>query len=160
MSWTKRQFVTQALEEIGLAAYVFDLQPEQMNSARIKLDAMVASWNARGIRINYPLPTKQDGSDLDDDTGVPDAANEAIYKNLAIQLAPSYGKQISPDTRISAKLALDTLIKSLVRTPQMKLPSSMPIGAGYKSEDITFVQPTDDNVLASPDNTLEFINGN
>ena len=37
MSWTKREFVNQALEEIGLASYVFDLQSEQMNSARIKL---------------------------------------------------------------------------------------------------------------------------
>jgi hypothetical protein len=160
MSWTKRQLVTQALEEIGLAAYVFDLSADQMNSARIKLDAMMSSWNARGIKINYSLPTNQDDSDLDQDSGVPDAAYEAIYKNLAIQLAPSYGKQISPDTRISAKLSLDALIKSIVIVPTMKFPTSMPLGAGYKSENITFVQPTDDNILSTPNNTLEFVNGN
>ena len=40
MGWTKRQFVTQAFEEIGLASYVFDLTPEQLQSALRRLDAM------------------------------------------------------------------------------------------------------------------------
>ena len=44
--WTKREFITQAFEEIGLAAYVFDLTPEQLNSALRRLDAMVGGWAA------------------------------------------------------------------------------------------------------------------
>ena len=32
MAWTKRQIVTQAFEEIGLASYVFDLEPEQLRA--------------------------------------------------------------------------------------------------------------------------------
>lgn len=56
MGWTKRQFVTQAFEEIGLASYVFDLTPEQLDSALRRLDTMIASWNALGIRLGYPLP--------------------------------------------------------------------------------------------------------
>ena len=59
MSWTKRQFVEQALEELGLASYEFDLQPEQMNSALIKLDAMIAAWASRGLKLNYPLSKMQ-----------------------------------------------------------------------------------------------------
>ena len=30
MGWTKRQFIEQAFDEIGLASYAFDLGPEQM----------------------------------------------------------------------------------------------------------------------------------
>ena len=55
MSWTKRQFINAALEEIGLASYVFDIQPEELESALRRLDAMMADWNAKGIRIGYPL---------------------------------------------------------------------------------------------------------
>mgnify|MGYP003525752305 CR=1 FL=1 len=55
MGWTKRQFVTQAFEEIGLAAYVFDLTPEQLQSALRRLDSMMASWNAKGIRLGYQI---------------------------------------------------------------------------------------------------------
>ena len=31
MGWTKREYVEQAFEEIGLASYVFDLTPEQFD---------------------------------------------------------------------------------------------------------------------------------
>jgi hypothetical protein len=155
MSWTKRQFVEQALEELGLASYVFDLQPEQMNSARVKLDAMIAGWAGRGIKLNYPL-TKD--SDLDEDTGVPDAANEAIYKNLAIALAPSYGKAITIDTRTSAKDAYDSLVRLLVSVPQMRLPTNMPIGAGNKDWCQTFVAPVQNKNIDSPSEALEFNN--
>lgn len=33
MGYSKRQFVTAAFEEIGLAAYVFDMQPEDEQTA-------------------------------------------------------------------------------------------------------------------------------
>ena len=42
MGYTKRQFILAAFEEIGLAAYTFDLQPDQLESARRRLDAMIA----------------------------------------------------------------------------------------------------------------------
>jgi hypothetical protein len=48
VGYTKRQFVTSAFEEIGLADYVFDLQPEQLEGALRRLDSMMAEWNAAG----------------------------------------------------------------------------------------------------------------
>ena len=51
MGWTKREYIEQAFEEIGLASYVFDLTPEQLQSALRKLDAMLAEWNAKGLRL-------------------------------------------------------------------------------------------------------------
>ena len=77
--WTKRQLITQAYEEIGLASYVFDLTPEQLESARRRMDAMVAGWNANGARISYPLPSTADGSDLDQQCTIPDYAIEAVF---------------------------------------------------------------------------------
>lgn len=156
MSWTKRDFVSQALEEIGLASYVFDLQPEQMDSALKKLDSMMASWAAVGVQVNYPLGAN---SDLDDETGVPDAANEAIYKNLAIRIAPSYGKAIGADTRIGAKEAYDALVRLLVVVPQMQLPADMPLGAGHKRI-FDFTRKPVSNTIGNPSTDLEFINDN
>lgn len=139
MSWTKRQFITQALEEIGMAAYVFDLQPEQIESAHLKLNSMMAGWKARGIEVNYAA-----AAPLDESSGVPDVAYEAIYKNLALLLAPSYGKAIQPDTRITAKQAYDTLIRFVVKMPSQRLADIIPAGAGNKlSEQIYLIQEQD-----------------
>jgi P22 tail accessory factor len=161
MGWTKRQFVEQAFEEIGLAAYVFDLTPEQLQSALRRLDAMMAGWNANGIRIGWPIPSTPDASDLDVDTKVADVANEAIYLNLALRTAPGFGKVLSPDTKADADAAYSNLLnQTAAPTPERQFPNTLPRGAGTKPwrsfNSNQFVKTPDDPLLAGEDNKLNF----
>lgn len=158
MGWTKRQFVTQAFEEIGLAAYVFDLTPDQLQSAVRRLDSMMASWNAKGIRLGYPTPSDPDDSDLSEQTNVPDSANEAIYLNLGIRLAPGFGKTVSTETKASAKAAYDTLLSRAAMPVEQQLPGNMPSGAGNKPwrYDNPFLNHPVDPLLAGEDGPIDF----
>jgi hypothetical protein len=156
MGYSKRQFVEASLEEIGLASYVFDLSPQQVESAVRRLDAQMASWNALGIRVGYPLPGSPQDTGLDDETNVPDAAYEAIITNLGIKLAPSYGKTVSPDTKATAKRTYDTLLSRAAMPMEMQLPASMPRGAGAKAYDDPFVDNPTEPILAGRDGPLEF----
>ena len=159
MSWKKRQFIEQAFDELGLASYVYELTDEQLTSALRKLDAMIATWNAKGIRIGYPLPSSPEDSDIDAETTVPDRANEAIFLNLAVRLAPSYGKQVSLDTKQNAKMSYDALLSYAAMPPEMQLPQGMPLGAGNKSwngENLFTPDPVQ-RVDAGPDSAIEFI---
>ena len=159
MGWTKRQFVNQALEEIGLASYVFDVTPEQLQAALRRRDAMMASWNALGIRLGYPLPSSPQDSDLDEQTNVPDSANEAIYTNLSIKLAPSYGKQVMNETKTTARSSYNTLLSIAAMPNQQQLPGTMPSGAGNKPwrvYDDPFIRRPVDPVLAGQDGPIEF----
>lgn len=158
MSYTKRQFVLAAFEEIGLAAYTFDLQPDQLESARRRLDAMIADWNGKGIRIGYPIPSSpQDGS-IDEETFVPDSAYEAIICNLGVRLAPSYGKQVMPETKATAKQGYDTLLQRATFPLEQQMPATMPAGAGNKPwrvYDNPFLRPPVNPVQVGPDGPLE-----
>lgn len=158
MGWTKRQFVTQAFEEIGLAAYVFDLNPEQLQSGLRRLDSMMATWNTKGIRLGYPLPASPQDSDLDEQTNVPDSSNEAIYLNLALRIAPSFGKTPSVDTKATAKAAYDNLLSVAAMPVEMQLPGTLPVGAGNKPWNIDqpFVNPPVDPLLAGQDGEIQF----
>jgi len=159
MGYSKRQFVAAAFEEIGLASYVFDLQPQQLESALRRLDAMMASWNAFGIRLGYPLPSSPQDSDLDAESEVPDSANEAIITNLAVKLAPSYGKQVMPDTKSTAKDTYNTLLSRAAMPTTQQLPGTMPSGAGNKPwrvYDNPFLRPPVDPLLAGQDGQIEF----
>lgn len=159
MGYSKRQFVSAAFEEIGLAAYAFDLQPQQLDSALRRLDAMLASWNALGIRLGYPLPSSPEFSDIDAESEVPDSANEAIITNLAVKLAPSYGKQVMPETKATARETYNTLISRAVLPMEQQLPGTMPAGAGNKPwrvYDNPFLRPPVDPVLAGQDGQIEF----
>lgn len=133
MAWTKRQLISQAYEEIGLADYVFDLSPEQLQSACRRMDAMVAQWDAYGVRINYPISDSPTTADLDADTGTPGYCIEALYMNLAIRLGASMGKNMSPDTRANAKSAYLSMLDAVVAPPdELQYPSTMPRGQGKK----------------------------
>lgn len=159
MSWTKRQFITTAFEEIGYADYVFDLQPEQLEKALWRLDSMMASWNAQGIRIGYPLPSTPEDSSLTTETSVPDSANMAIYMNLALVLAPTVGKMVSPETKAGAKTAYDILAQRAAAPVEMQFPGTLPSGAGNKpwrnTQDPFLNNPTDP-IDAGSDSAIDF----
>ena len=85
MGYSKRQFVEAAFEEIGLASYVFDITPSELQAAVRRLDSMIAQWYAKAIQIDYPLADSPQNVDLDTETNVPLTANEAIITNLAMR---------------------------------------------------------------------------
>ena len=133
MSWTKRDIIGQAFTEIGLAAYTFDLLPEQWEGALRRLDAMIAQWENKGIRLAWPLPTSFATSSIDADSEAPDTALEALYLNLAVRLAPGYGKTPSPDTKSLASTAYKTLLGQSAQPVPMQIDNmAVPAGAGYK----------------------------
>lgn len=151
--WTKLDVINQAFSEIGKAAYDFDLRPEDLQSALRQLDAMMATWGGTlGIRIGY---SGGDGfGDLSASTEVPDWAYEALYLNLALRLAPSYGKTPNPLTVINAKAAMDAV---RVRTVQPALRRiSGYAGAGSSRYGALALAEDIEPVATGPDNTLPF----
>lgn len=158
MGYTKRQFVTAALTEIGLASYQFDMPADALQDCLYRLDELLADWNAKGIRIGYPIPTEQGGSDLDDDTSTPDSARRAIVANLAIEIAPMFGREPSARTLVKAKQGYNTLMMKAAMPPEMQLPGTMPAGAGNKPWvwNDAFLQPPVDSLDAGPDSELNF----
>lgn len=158
MSWTKRQFVTQAFEEIGYASYAYDLQPEQLQAGLRRLEALMGTWNGRGIRLGYPLSANPDTAELDDATNVPDSANEAIYSNLALRIAPIVGKQVSVETKATARSSYMELLSRFTKPQEQQLPGTMPAGAGNKPWrwDTPFLPQPVDPLLAGDDGPIEF----
>lgn len=140
MGWTKQEFIDQAFTENGLAPQVFNVDPDKMVAALRNLDSMMATWYGRGIRLGYPLPSSPGDSNPDDDTGVPDSANEAIYLNLAIRLAPSCGKTVSIETKASAQAAYQVILSAAAR-PGRQSSRVLPAGAGNKWTRRPFLSP-------------------
>lgn len=133
MGWTKRQLIEQAFEEAGLAAYVYDLSPDQLQSALRRLDSMMATLMEKGVILGYPIPGSPNDSNLSDESNIPDYAVEAVYLNLALRIAPAFGKSIMPETKASAKSAMDALLVRFAFPNEQQFPFGTPAGAGAKS---------------------------
>ena len=150
MGWTKRELVTEAFGELALAGYEFDITPEEQQTALRRLDTMMATWEARGVRVGYAFPACPDDSDLDTDSGLPDAAVETTYLHLAIRLAASYGKQVSMDTKRSAREGFEQLLWRAAQPIEQQQPSTMPRGAGnrlWRNSQRPFFPTPDDSPL-------------
>lgn len=166
MAWTKIQFIEAAFTEIGMASYVYDADPEDLQAAMMRLDAMMAEWHKRGIQIGWPVATDPKTADLDTDTLAPWSANSAIYLNLALRISPSIGKEPSAQTRIDAKMAFNTLQGQFTK-PRLKRMRGLPSGAGNRrfgsgSSRANGYDPLPDtgaDLISEPNKTIGFDNG-
>ena len=145
MGYTKGELVQSALNEIGLADYDFDIGAEQVESGMRRLDSMMALWDSKGIKLGYPLSLTANGSSVRQDSNIPDTAVEAVITNLAVRIAPSYGKITYPDTKAIAKDGLDSLYRTFGMANEMQL-GSIPVGAGYKNTENPFSEKATDNL--------------
>lgn len=158
MSWTKRQFVVAAFEELGLSDANYNLQDAQLNLALKRLDGMMATWNSKGLRLSYPLSSSPDESNLDTDTTVPDKANEAIYLNLAIKIASSFGKMVSQELKVNARQAYKDLLSSNAYPLSERQLNNVPVGAGAKVRqgyNSQFITPEDPYLEVGSDGDLD-----
>jgi len=161
LSWTKKQFIEAALNEIGIASSSFDIQPDEYEAGLRRLDALMGDWNARGIRIGYPLSATQSGSNLEDQTSVPDSAYEAIIANLGMKLASSYGREVPREVKVSAKRGYLTLASraGVFNPATRQIPDNMPLGAGnrpHRNNRGNYFPTPEDPLRAGPDSEFEF----
>ncbi len=133
MAYKKLDIVDLAFQEIGIASYEFDLNPLESNGALRQLDLMMATWNKRGIRVGYPIPSSPNQSDLDDEIDIPDNALEAMYLNLAVRISAGFGKQLAPQTRAEAsRTYMELLSDSMELVEQAYDYRAVPSGAGNR----------------------------
>ena len=139
MSWTKREIIKQAFTETGLASYAFDLSAEEMQDAMRILDAMMGVWISRGIVFDpvYPIPATIADGDLDSDTNAPADAIEPMYLNLAVRIAPGFGKGVLPDTKVAALNGYNTLLGQSLTIPEVSMDGGIK-GAGAKTPNSPF----------------------
>lgn len=133
MAYTKRQIVNIAMDAIGLGPDVYTATPDDIATALRRLDAMMAQWSALGLRMGYQIHDGADDADPGADSGLPTSAVDGVALQLAILIAPSYGKQIAPETRVAAtraKIALDAIFGTL--PPTLQMPAGVPMGAGHR----------------------------
>ena len=157
---TKRELIAEALSELGLGDD-FDIQPEETQAALRRLDAMMATWDAKGIQLGYALPANPADSDPDQASGLPDTAVETVCLHLAMRIAPSFGKVVSIDTRRNAADGYARLQVAAAQPLPAQQRSTMPQGAGnkpwrYPSAPF-FPTPTTDVMRTTPGGDLNIL---
>lgn len=133
MGWSKREIIEEAYSELGIGPE-FDITPDEQITALKRLDTMMATWEAdKGIRVGYAFSASPSAADPDADSGLPDYAVRAAYLNLAIDLAPGFGKEVKPTTQVAARNAYGALLLKAAQPPQQQQRGTFPRGSGNKA---------------------------
>lgn len=106
---TKRQIIEMAYEECSLAGYEFNVTPEELFSGLRKLDALMAQWAQSSKDLGYNFPDTFGGGDLEDVSGIPDAAINGASISLAMAIAPAMGKAMSAESRARLSKAMTVI---------------------------------------------------
>ena len=125
---TRATILRRAFGRIGMTDYEFNVTPEDRADARTTLDAMMAEWSGVGIDLGYTPSTGIDNDTTEMTT--PDYADAALWNNLAVRLAPDYGKLALPDLRRDAKRGYDLCAAKTLIVPADERPTRRIIGAG------------------------------
>lgn len=158
--WTKLQLIEQAYDELALAGYVFDLTPDELQSALRLMDGMLATWEGKGVHLGYVMPATPDDSDINGPSGLPDRANEAVYMNLAVRRAAGLGKALTAATQRAAREGYAALLVPLANPRPQQLPGTLPLGAGNRSpfgfRRVYFPEPVVDPLPVDSAGDLEY----
>jgi hypothetical protein len=129
-SITKGSLIIRALGKLGLANYVFDTEAEEDNSALRQLDSLAARWQGKLEPFGYVQPASNGISLPSDSAGIREEDVDTFISNLALALAPDYGKTPAPGLVKQAAESRSEFFCKYARRFEYQLPNRLPTGAG------------------------------
>ena len=122
---TARQIVDGAAEEIGVKTAETTLESADSQVIFDRMNDLLVEWADTGL-----TPAFNEVADLDDDVNVDRSAIGAVKYALAIRIAPTFQKIITPDLRLLARETLEALERSVIHIGEVALPDTLPTGSG------------------------------
>jgi len=129
---TKGALVIRALGKLGIANYIFNTEAEEEISALRQMDSLASDWQSKLEDFGYSQPATRGASNPEDASGINAADEDAFISNLAVQIAPDYGKTPSPFLLKRAAETRSTLFCRYAREVEIPLSEKMPVGAGNR----------------------------
>lgn len=122
---TAEQVIKASLQRILVQASEAPLEADEYQDAIFAMNNLMLAYDADGIDLGYT-----EVSNISNPVTIPTGALRGLIANLAIEVAPDYGGEITAGLSIAAAAGLKTmrrLARNLQRTAH---PSTLPIGSG------------------------------
>lgn len=123
--------VSGALKLLEIKVSESALTAEEGQDGLVSLNDMMAEWSEDGIDIGY-----EELDDTDDELFVNAGSLGAIKSNLAMYIAPEYGRLVSPMLEARAENGKKALRASIPLNPA-QYPDTLPIGSGNEENNFT-----------------------
>lgn len=121
---TVTEVVTGALELLEVKAAESAITPAEVEDGRVSLNDMMNEWNVNGINVGYETL-----DNVEDQLYVDAGSLGAIKSNLAVYVAPGYGRPVSVELRQRANDGKRSL-RGSIKLNSSQYPDTLPVGSG------------------------------
>ena len=128
---TVTEVVTGALSLLEVNTAETAITANEAEDGLVSLNDMMNEWNVDGINIGYETLDS-----VEDELFVTLGSVGAIKSNLAIYIAPEYGRVVSDSLRERAKTSKRSL-RASIPLNQSQYPDTLPIGSGNEDNNFT-----------------------
>lgn len=125
----KRNLIDMAFEECGVGGYEFDRDPEEINMALRRLNALMGEWPWK--TIDYNMPDYGDGQP-EDVSGVPFDAENAVALHLAQRVAAGMRIPLGAEHRAARAQAKAQFLATLPAPRAVEIPNHEPRGGNWR----------------------------
>lgn len=132
---TVNEIVTGALQLLEVNVAESAIEAPEAEDGLVSLNDMMNEWNVDGIDVGYETL-----DEIDDELFVDLGAIGAIKANLAVYIAPEYGRTVSASLQKRANRSKRSL-RASIPLNSSAFPDTLPIGSG--NEDNNFVADGD-----------------
>ena len=128
---TVTEIVTGALQLLEIRTAESAITADEAEDGLTALNDMMNEWNVDGINIGYETL-----DDVEDEVFVTLGSIGAIKSNLAIYIAPEYGRIVTPGLEVRA-LRSKRSLRASIPLNQSQFPDTLPIGSGNEDNNFT-----------------------
>lgn len=125
----KRQIIELAFGDIGSAGYEFGRNPEEVNDALLRLNALMREYPFS--TLGYEQPGYGVGSP-DELSGIPDQWLSVVASKLALRICPMMGATMSTEAKASLASSMAQLNAAAATVPSMPFGRGTLAGAGNR----------------------------
>lgn len=127
MAKTKVELIIGAYEVLRISGLTMSATPDEISLGLDELEGMMNEFEARNICSSYVFENEPQ---LNTNANVQLAYQKAIEYNLALRLAPYFGKELTAGLMRIAIASLSTWSSASSITRQIRNPNRMPRGSG------------------------------
>ncbi len=124
---SKLSIINGAFSKLRINGFTINPNPGDISVALEVLEDMMLFFEGRTILLGYNF---EEEPDLNSQTGVSHEHNLMMKSNLAVNIAPDYGKEIPMRLESMASTTLSNAVGASVNLTEVPYPNRMPLGSG------------------------------
>lgn len=123
---TGRTIIDRAARMIGVKAQGQAMSAEDDAAFLEALNAMLTRWEADGLAMGFSTLASASST-----LPVPAEVDEAVAANLAVTMAPEFGRSVTPEVMVMATMGMRALERDVIKPRPVVIDAPVSGGYGY-----------------------------